>query len=117
MLLLECKIWIAGHLGTYAWYDNSMIVTGREETDRGYIHHTKRIVIVKQHYQNGETFFATIRKEREMFGKNNVPYSSTEKKRFEKFGSNGWDVDAKHAIWACRGHLEKNIAAVHENVA
>lgn len=52
-----------------------------------------------------------------MFGKNNVPYSSTEKKRFEKFGSNGWDVDAKHAIWACRGHLEKNIAAVHENVA
>lgn len=77
----------------------------------------QRALIVKNYYKNGESLIATIRKVRPMFGRNNVPNSSTVKRIIEKFESTGSVSDVKHTIRARRGRSEQNITAVRESVA
>lgn len=77
----------------------------------------QRVLIVKHYYQNGESLIATIRKVRPIFGRNNVPNSSTVKRIIEKFENTGSVSDVKHTTRARRGRSEQNITAVRESVA
>lgn len=74
----------------------------------------QHVLILNHYYQNGESLVATILQVRPIFGRKNVPTSSTVKGIMDKFESTGSFVDIKHMT---RARSETNWAAGRESVA
>ncbi|CAH2088163.1 unnamed protein product [Euphydryas editha] len=77
----------------------------------------QRILIVKLFYQNGESFAATVRKLRSIWGHNNAPKESTVKRLMDKFAETGSVSDVKTTTRHRPGRSTENVAAVRDDVA
>ena len=77
----------------------------------------QRILIVKLFYQNGESFAATVRKFRSIWGHNNAPKESTVKRLMDKFAETGSVSDVKTTTRHRPGRSTENVAAVHDDAA
>jgi len=77
----------------------------------------QRVIIVKTHYNHGESFAKTVRKVRGIFGRRNAPYQSTVKRMIKKFEETGSIMDSKLPIPHRTGWSLDSIAAVSESVA
>lgn len=77
----------------------------------------QRILIVKLFYQNGESFAATVRKLRSIWGHNNAPKESTVKRLMDKFAETGSVSDVKTTTRLRPGRSTENVAAVRDDVA
>lgn len=77
----------------------------------------QRVVIVKTHYKNGESYAETARKLRVIFGREGAPNVSTIRRVINKFEETGSIMDGKSPVRRRTGRSLENIAAVNESVA
>ena len=77
----------------------------------------QRILIVKLFYQNGESFAATVRKLRSIWGHNNAPKESTVKRLMDKFAETGSVSDVKTTTRHRPGRSTENVAAVRPKMS
>lgn len=77
----------------------------------------ERLIIVKTHYKNGESFAETVRQLRQVFGCNNVPNESTVRRLITKFETKFTLMDQKIIVRRRPCRSLKNIATVRESVA
>lgn len=76
----------------------------------------QRILIVKNYYQSGESFAATVRKMRTIMGHRNAPNEATVRRLMKKFEQTGSVNDVKTETRVRLGRSTENIAAVRANV-
>lgn len=77
----------------------------------------QRVLIVKTFYQNGESYAATVRKLRNVLGRNEAPNESTVRRLMKKFFETGSTVDLKSPGRRRSGRTDQNIALVCDSVA
>lgn len=77
----------------------------------------QRLIIVKTHYKNGESFAETVRRLRAIFGCNNAPNESTVRRLIQKFQTKFKLMDEKTTVRRRPCRSIENIAAVRESVA
>ncbi|CAK1590754.1 unnamed protein product [Parnassius mnemosyne] len=77
----------------------------------------QRVIIVKTHYKNGESYAETARKLRQIFSRESAPNVSTIQRVVKKFEETGSIMDNKNPLRQRTGRSLENIAAVNESVA
>lgn len=77
----------------------------------------QRVIIVKTHYKNGESYVETARKLRQIFSRESAPNVSTIRRVVKKFEETGSIMDNKNPLRQRTGRSLENIAAVNESVA
>lgn len=77
----------------------------------------ERVIIVKTHYRNGESYAETVRRLRRIFGRNNAPTASTVLRLIKKFEETGSVATIKTPGRDRTVRTEQNIALVQDSVA